>query len=224
MLIKQPNDPSGKIHPAVLDITQTSMSKENIIMSGINSLNLIFCGGFSENKNKHPSTMFTSTPLFYTSPYANYCKEFNYYLLPEELTVDFKSLNHPINLGLYLSGFFETAFPDAVEYTHNDGEKVTCLKQSAKHGNVILVGDVDMLYNNFCVAERKIDGKSSFSMMNNNIDFVLNAIDLLSGDTNIMDIRSRASVERKFTRLEDLYNKTARVYQDKLSQLQKKSP
>ena len=155
---KQPNDPSGKIHPAVLDITQTSMSKENIIMSGINSLNLIFCGGFSENKNKHPSTMFTSTPLFYTSPYANYCKEFNYYLLPEELTVDFKSLNHPINLGLYLSGFFETAFPDAVEYTHNDGEKVTCLKQSAKHGNVILV------YGKFCFF-------GEFDRMDNHEDF-----------------------------------------------------
>lgn len=220
---KQPNDPSGKVHPAVIDITPTSMNKENIVMSGLNSINLIFCGGFSKYKEENfTSSMFTTTPLFYTSPYANYCESFNYYLLPEELTIDFKSLNHPINLGLHLSGFFETAFPDGTGILKKDDSNKNHLKKSLKQGNVILIGDVDMLYNNFCVSERKVNGKSIFSTLNSNIDLVLNSVDYLSGDTDIMAIRARSSVERKFTRLEEIYNEAARTYQDKLSDLQKK--
>lgn len=220
---RSPNDPSGKVHPAVLSITPASMNKDNILMSGLNSLNLIFSGGFTKIRNTtSPSSMFTSTALFYTSSYANYCYGFNYYLSPEELTIDFKSLNHPINLALHLSGFFETAYPEGVGDTQKDGSDKNYLKLSSKQGNVILVGDVDMLFNNFCVAEKKTNGKPIFSMINSNIDFVLNAVDLLSGDTDIMAIRSRSSIERKFTRLEDLYNETARIYQDKLSDLQKK--
>ena len=219
---RSPNDPSGKVHPAVLDITSSSMNKDNIVMSGINSLNLIFSGGFSINKNSSSSNMFTTTPLFYTSSYANYCRGFNYYLSPEELTIDFESLNHPINLAVQLSGFFETAYPEGVGYANDDGANKNYLKHSSKHGNVILVGDVDMLFNNFCVVEKKTNSKPVLSMINSNIDFVLNAVDLLSGDTDVMAIRSRSSIERKFTRLEKLYNETAKIYQDKLSALQKK--
>lgn len=219
---RSPNDPSGKVHPAVLNISSASINKDTLVMSGLNSLNLIFSGGFAKAKNSSSSGMFTSTALFYTYSYANYCKGFNYYLSPEELTIDFKSLNHPINLALYLSGFFETAYPEGVGYAQKDGSDKNYLKQSSKQGNVILVGDVDMLFNNFCVVEKKTNDKPILSMINSNIDFILNTVDLLSGDTDIMAIRSRSSVERTFTRLEDLYNETARIYQNKLSDLQKK--
>jgi hypothetical protein len=79
-----------------------------------------------------------------------------------------------------------------------------------------------MLLNPFCVASQKINDKQVISTINNNIDFVLNAADQLSGDTDVMQIRARSTIDRKFTRLEDIYNKTAKLYQDKLSLLQKK--
>ncbi|HBM17082.1 MAG TPA: hypothetical protein DD381_12170 [Lentisphaeria bacterium] len=215
---RQIGDPSAKVHPGVLNILPGTMAKSDIITAGLNSLNLIFCGGFNKYNDVKSESIITSTALFFTSPYANFCNNFNYYLTPEELTIDFKPLNHPINLGLYLTGFFNSAFPEGIssDTTRNS------IKKSTKQGNVILVGDADMLFNNFCVTESKSGGKTVLSVLNGNIDFVLNSVDFLSGDTDIMSIRSRSSIERKFTRLEELYNQTARIYQDKLSTLQKK--
>jgi ABC-type uncharacterized transport system involved in gliding motility auxiliary subunit len=213
----RPNgNPATKEHPAVLELTQKHMDKNDIIMSGLNKLNLVFTGGFTI-KNSNEKTLTYST-LLHTSPYANYCESFSYYMLPEELMVDFKPLNTPIKLIVKITGFFDTAFPAAV----NNANNKNLLKKSVKQGVVLLSGDANMLLNPFCVASQKINDKQVVSMINNNIDFILNAADQLSGDINIMQIRTRSTIDRKFTKLEDIYNETSKVYQDKLSLLQKK--
>lgn len=210
------DNPTAKEHPAVLELTQENMDKNDIIMSGLNKLNLVFPGGFTiKNSNEKPLTYST---LLHTSPYANYCQGFSYYMLPEELTVDFKPLNTPIKLIIKITGFFDTAFPEKVDSSSTK----SFLRKSVKQGIVLLSGDVNMLFNPFCVASRKINDKQVVSTINNNIDFILNATDQLSGDIDIMQIRTRSAIDRKFTRLEAIYNETAKAYQDKLSLLQKK--
>ncbi len=210
------DNPSAKEHPAILELTQKNMDKNDIIMSGLNRLNLVFPGGFTI-KNSSDKTLAYST-LLSTSPYANYCEGFSYYMIPEELMVNFKPLNTSIKLIVKITGFFDTAFPDEV----NSANRKNFLKKSVKQGVVLLSGDADMLFNPFCVASQKINDKQTVSTINNNIDFILNAADQLSGDVDIMQIRTRSTIDRKFTRLEDIYNTTAKVYQDKLSILQKK--
>lgn len=210
------DNPTTKEHPAILELTQKNMNKSDIIMSGLNKLNLIFTGGFTiRNSNKKNLTY---SILLQTSPYANYCEGFSYYMLPEELMVNFKPLNVPIALIIKITGFFDTAFPEIVNNINNKN----FLKKSVKQGVVLLSGDANMLLNPICVASQKINDKQIISTINNNIDFVLNAADQLSGDTDVMQIRARSTIERKFTRLEDIYNETAKLYQEKLSELQKK--
>ena len=213
---RQPNNPSQKEHPAILELTQKNMDKSDIIMSGLNKLNFVFTGGFTIKNNNEKNLNYST--LLHTSPYANYCEGFSYYMLPEELMVNFKPLNAPIKLIIKITGFFNTAFPDAINNTGNKN----FLKKSLKQGVVLLSGNADMLFNPFCVTSQKINDKQVVSTINNNIDFILNAADQLSGDIDIMQIRARSAIDRKFTRLEDIYNDAARVYQDKLSLLQKK--
>ena len=210
------DNPTTKEHPAVLEFTQKNMDKNDIIMSGLNKLNLVFPGGFTIKKRN--GEKLTYSTLLQTSPYANYCEGFSYYMLPEELMVNFKPLNTPIKLIVKITGFFDTAFPDKV----NSNTNKNFLKKSAKQGVVLLSGDANMLLNPFCVASQKINDKQVVSTINNNIDFVLNAADQLSGDIDIMQIRARSIIDRKFTKFEDIYNETAKIYQDKLALLQKK--
>lgn len=210
------DNPSIKEHPAIIELTQKNMDKNDIIMSGLNKLNLVFAGGFSIINNNEKNLTYST--LLYTSPCTNYCEGFSYYMLPEELMIDFIPLNTPIKLIVKITGFFNTAFPDRIDNTNNKN----FLKKSVKQGIVLLSGDADMLFNPFCVASQNINGKQVVSTINNNIDFILNAADQLSGDIDIMQIRTRSTIDRKFTKLEDIYNETAKIYQSKLSLLQKK--
>ena len=213
---RQLDNPSAKEHPAILELTQKNMDKSDIIMSGLNKLNLVFTGGFTLKSNNKKTLAYST--LLYTSSYANYCEGFSYYMIPEELMVDFKPLNTPIKLIVKITGFFDTAFPDRI----NSPNSKNFLTKSVKQGVVLLAGDSDMLFNPFCVSYQKINDKQVVSTINNNIDFILNAVDQLSGDIDIMQIRTRSTIDRKFTKLEDIHNETARIYQDKLSLLQKK--
>ncbi len=76
----------------------------------------------------------------------------------------------------------------------NDGQ----LTQSVKDGVVVLVGDADMLYDEFCVQAQNILGQTVFLPVNDNLNFGLNTVDYLGGDSDMIGIRCRPAIQRPF--------------------------
>jgi ABC-type uncharacterized transport system involved in gliding motility auxiliary subunit len=148
----------------------------------------------------------------------------------EQIVKDFKSSNKEYDLAVRLTGKFKTAFPDGPpkpakddkEAKEDDQSKVPQLKESKGDGVVILVGDSDMLNDNVCVQVQNFMGYKLVRPMNGNLNLVQSFVEQLSGDNDLISLRSRASLNRPFTRLNEMEAKAGREWEDKLKELEAK--
>lgn len=70
--------------------------------------------------------------------------------------------------------------------------------------NLIVVADTDMLSNAFWVQAREFFGRRFPVPVANNGDFVLNAVENLSGVSDLISLRSRGSALRPFTKIQEM--------------------
>jgi len=143
----------------------------------------------------------------------------------EQIVKDFKPSNVPYALAVRLTGKFKTAFPDgppkpAKEDKDNAQSKEPQLKESNGNGVVILVGDSDMLNDQVCVQVQEILGYRMVRPMNGNLNLVQSFVEQLSGDSALISLRSRASLDRPFTRLREMQANAGREYEAKLKELE----
>ena len=215
------NDPLGKEHPAILNLTANNIDNNDIVMSGLNKLNLIFAGAF----NGDPIKSLTKTILLQTASNSIQINSFTYRLPTSEIMNSFSldKNKKAQELIIRLAGNFVTAFPEGINNKDQTSEKpVTSklLNKSVKPGAVILVSDADMLFNSFCVSMQKVYDRTIINVINSNLGFVTNAADQLSGDLNIINIRTRGAIARNFTRIEKFYDKAKKKYQAKITLLE----
>ncbi len=108
----------------------------------------------------------------------------------------------------------ESAAPKA-EAPKDDG---TVKESSNSEGRVILFADADMLYDAFCVQQDPMTG--GLVAMNSNLPLMLNAVEVLSGGGDLLKVRSRASTQRPFTKMDELRENVEKDFRPKLKSLQ----
>lgn len=118
-------------------------------------------------------------------------------------------------LAVRISGKMKTAFPegkpkeeavdkDVKEKTEAIKEEAAPLKESVQSVNVILVSDVDFLSNRFSVNVMNLFGNTIVTPINDNINFLYNSLESLSGNKSLTAIRSRGKFTRPFTRVAEI--------------------
>lgn len=95
------------------------------------------------------------------------------------------------------------------------------LKESEKPTTVLLVADVDLLYDAFTVQEMNLFGTRVHQPMNDNINFFVNAVDNLAGSADLAKIRSRGRYDRPFDRVIALQRQAQEKWLVKERSLQK---
>ena len=75
---------------------------------------------------------------------------------------------------------------------------------STDAANIILVGDVDILSDRLWVQQQNFLGQVLATAFANNVDFLVNALDNLSGSADLIGIRARGTYTRPFTRVQEL--------------------
>src|SRR5436190_11783055 len=162
------------------------------------------------------------------------------------LLTGFKSDDTRYTLAARISGPVETAFPDGPPKAAPaipdqpakpdeppkpaDGAPAPdFLRKSVQPINVVVVADTDMLDDRFWADTRDFFGRRVIVPFANNADFVANAIEVLAGGEDLVDLRSRGSSARPFTVVEQIqraaderYAAEQRALQDKLKQTQQK--
>ncbi len=94
------------------------------------------------------------------------------------------------------------------------------MKESKSDGVVILVGDTDMLNDQVCVQVQNFMGYKLVRPVNGNLNFMQSLVEQLSGDNDLISLRSRASLNRPFTRLNEMEAKAGKEWQAKLKELE----
>jgi ABC-type uncharacterized transport system involved in gliding motility auxiliary subunit len=187
-------------------------------------------------------------PLVTTSPDATKIPVDKVAPLPDVagLLTGFKSDHTRYTLAARISGPVETAFPDGPpkpapakpdEPAKPDDPPKPAdttppsgfLRRSAQPINVVVIADTDMLDDRFWADTRDFFGRRVTVPFANNADFVANAIEVLAGGEDLVDLRSRGSSARPFTVVEEIqraaderYAAEQRALQDKLKQTQQK--
>ena len=154
---------------------------------------------------------------------------------PGELLNGFKATGMQYTVAARLEGPLKSAFPDGPpkppegrEAPVDDKLKVEH-KASTDSANLVLVGDVDMLSDRLWAQVQNFLGQRLVNAFANNGDFVINALDNLSGSADLIGLRSRATYSRPFTTVDKLrrdadakFRETEKELQAQLSDTERK--
>jgi ABC-type uncharacterized transport system involved in gliding motility auxiliary subunit len=135
-----------------------------------------------------------------------------------------------------MTGPLTTAFPDGKPQEtipNSEGEALIEASSQAsdnhtasiENANIILMGDVDFLSDRLWVQKQNFLGQQLTTAFASNGDFVINALDNLSGSAELIGIRARGTYSRPFTRVEALrreadaqFRQTEQVLQAELAE------
>ena len=181
-------------HLGIIGIGQDGLSQDDVATSGLNLVNLAFAGHITGRKD----AVAKITPLIRSSDKAG--------LIPIEklamasdpalLRTDFAPTGERYTLAARLGGKLPSAFP-------TDG-KPGHIAVASEPVNVLLVADADLLADRLWVQTQDVLGQRLSTAFANNADLVVNALDNLLGSSDLIGIRSRATFQRPFTRVQDL--------------------
>lgn len=209
-------------NPAWLALTPEGINQKDVVTSEIDSLWLPTVGAFTGT----PASGLKETVLLHSSKDAELVDAMMAGMGGQAVMSGFKPDGKIHDLAIRLTGKFKTAFPDG-EPGDDSGKTNSVasaadhsLKQSKADTTVVLVGDSDMLADDFSL--RKMD--SPFGQMvtalNANLDFAENLVEQMAGDSDLIGLRSRGSMSRPFTRIKHLEAAAEATGQEKINELQ----
>jgi gliding motility-associatede transport system auxiliary component len=145
-----------------------------------------------------------------------------YDLTGEQILKNFNAAGVEYPLAIELTGKFKTAFPDGppTEDTNAVAKTAPSLKESQGTNTVILVGDSDMLSDQFALREVNTIFGSMAMSLNNNLSFAQNAVGQMAGNSDLIAMRSRGVENRPFTVIKKMEAAAEMQYQSKIKELQ----
>lgn len=208
-------------HVGLLGVTAAQLDQGDVTTADLESINV----GTAGSLKVAAADGLTFEPLIESSDMAALMPVSRFSFLPDPsaLLQGFKATGEKYVIAGRLSGKLNSAFPDGppepvkaarddagtdtdAEST-KDGEsqgKPAHLTESSQPANVIIVADVDLLSDRMWVQTQNFFGQQVASAFADNGTFVTNALDNLSGSNDLIDVRSRATSARPFTRVEEL--------------------
>jgi len=131
---------------------------------------------------------------------------------PAQLLVGYQPSTENYVIAGRLQGKFATAFPERKDEGHLDAAK--------DDGQIILVADTDLLTDRLWVQIQPFFGQKIMNAFANNGDFFVNAVDNLTGSSDLISIRGRATSQRPFTTVEDMKRAAEENFRGKEQELQ----
>ncbi|PWU10667.1 MAG: hypothetical protein C5B50_24980 [Verrucomicrobia bacterium] len=206
-------------HPAI--------SRDDVATSQINNVWVPLCGAFTGT----PKDGLKETVLLESSTDSQLVDAMLANISAQNITKEFKPSGVNYKLGIRLTGKFKTAFPngkpedkkdDKAAADKKDEKKVDdSLKECKTDNAVVLFGDADMLYDPFTVRKIGTPFGQFATLMNANLTLAQNVVEQMSGDSNLIAVRSRATISRPFDKvLADKEKKARERYQAEINRLE----
>ena len=217
-------------YPAWLSLD--SLSSDSPVTAQLNSMLLIEAGDFQLAEGSEHEL----TPLVVSSDRSDrLTASILSFSTPETLLRQINPTGQVRTLAGIVRGKFKTAFPDGkpIEETDpGDGEddsdrpsivlpeREKGLTESVGTSTVALVADTDFLADQFSVQRYPFFGLSAFSPINDNLSFVSNIAEFLTGSDDLISLRGKGTAVRPFRVVEELEMKAQQSYQDEYEELQ----
>ena len=193
-----------------LQLRRQSLSPDDIVTSELELMRVSSAGALRPLEGSAT----TLTPLIATTPNSMLFPEAEIRAgpAPAKLLEEFTPSGEVKVMAARLAGPVTTAFPDGPpppeDGAEADAEPREHLNRSAAPVNLIVVADTDMLDDSHVANERG-------DPVSNNADFVMNALENLTGGVDLSALRGRGFSFRPFTKIEEMEAAARATYQEK---------
>lgn len=247
-LALQVGSPSGQPvrHLGILQLTDQNLTRDNPIVSQLETVHLSSAGYITrvEDAATEMAALMTSTE--YAMPIV--ASKLDMMQDPRGLAMGFAPTGERYVLAAAIRGEVETAFPDGVpisetgaadeddgadeasdaaeeqgsaaESAASDAKPLEYLKRSRQPINVVIVADTDVLSDRLWVQIRQFFGQNVASPFADNGDFFFNAVDMLTGSSDLISIRGQGRYFRPFTVVKAMQREAEARFRDVEQDLQ----
>ncbi len=226
LAIRQPTRQNQRPEPIIgfLELTDRCFNEETAMTGSVNTVRMLFSGVLKETESAENEGV-TVTPLISTTDRGNDWSVSNPFELrmmdPGRLMRRFSEGSEPVYMGYLVTGKLKSAFPDGikieVESAEEDGgkgeepeegeqadepkfEQVTGLTESNGESAVTVFADVDFI-SDMIAYQQSIFGKMAVA---DNSALLLNAVEDMTGSTDLINIRSRGNFKRPFVVVDEI--------------------
>jgi ABC-type uncharacterized transport system involved in gliding motility auxiliary subunit len=208
---------------------ENCFTRDNVITAELNQVRFLFSGvlkaAAEPNQPKDAGPKIERTPLVRTSSKGNIFSVSGPYELmfldPSSLMRKFTDGTEPMVMSYLLTGRFKSSFPNGIDVEvaassddstgapkdPNDPnapktttKHVTGLTEAKEDGAVVVFSDVDFISDNMAY-QSSFFGKM---VVGDNSALLLNAVDDLSGSSDLVSIRSRGNFKRPFVVVDEI--------------------
>ncbi len=200
-------------NPMWLSAQAAAFNQDNLITANLESMLLPVAGSIESL----PDTPYTVEPLVQSSPNNAQVDAFAHNMDVRAIRRDFKPTDTVRNLAVRISGKFKTAFPEGRPAAEPDADQTPTeadisgeqelLTEAQSEGVIVVVADSDLLYDGYYLSQQNLLGFTISNIFNDNLNFLLNTCEMLTGNPALIAIRSRGTFERPFTRVQALERK-----------------
>jgi ABC-type uncharacterized transport system involved in gliding motility auxiliary subunit len=196
--------------PAILGFVKSDLSPSDVVTANLDTINVSSAGYFALAKGSR----YTLTPLIQTSDDAMPVDSSRVKFLPDPTVLlnGYTPSRERYVIAGRLEGQFTSAFPNRKDAGH--------IAQAKDKGEIILVADTDLLSDRMWVQVQPFFDQKIMNAFANNGDFFINAVDNLTGSSDLISIRGRATSQRPFTVVEDMKRAAEQNSRGKEQQLQ----
>lgn len=213
----------GRAQPTMLTIDRSSINQDEPITASLEMIQMLTTGAFSfEDKSNLKTEV-----LLESSSNASLISQDDADKSRTASLTNFQTDGNKQVLGFRLTGRFASAFPNGKPKAPEDPAKKEApaeqeakkeeeakeehLKESTTDGVVFVFGDADMEYDIFAF-ESDPSGQIIPMYRNSNIPLLLNTVELLTGGSELIEVRSRGVIRRPFTKMQDLRSQVEEQY------------
>jgi ABC-type uncharacterized transport system involved in gliding motility auxiliary subunit len=224
-------------HPGIIGATDQAIDSDDIITAELETVNVSAAGYLSLNDQ----SSLLMQPLISSSDGAEAVESmlFQFSQDPQALFDQFDGNGAARVIAARLSGPIKTAFPEgrpaSVENPEPGSQPVANddspehLLESVIDTQMVVVADVDFLSDRLWVQVQDFFGQRIPSAFADNGNFVINALDNLTGSADLISVRSRGTANRPFTLVEEMrvsaeaqYRETEQSLQTELTGLEQR--
>ena len=220
--VQTSTDPRNPVesYPIWLHLGTANFDSKDQITSSLQSLNLASTGALFPLA--HATTTFS--PLITSTSQSSLLDAMAVKLNPhpQDLMAEVQPTGERYVIAARISGPAKTAFPAGPPGVPADALKKAPpqIKASAGPINVVIMADSDIFDDRFWVRIENLYGHRLAAPFADNAAFVLNAVENLTGSSDLISLRTRATNNRPFTVVQDLQAHAQAQFQQEADALQ----
>jgi ABC-type uncharacterized transport system involved in gliding motility auxiliary subunit len=192
--------------PVWISARGEAFSESDVVTSRLERMLFPMAGAIKEAKD----SPYEFEPMILSGKNAALIEVFKANFGAAAIRRDFIGAGERLNIVARVRGKFKSIYPSGPPKEEKSSSKSTedpakdHLKAGKDTATLIIVADADMLADEFYVRRSRVLGFAISKVFNDNLNFLSNACEILTGSDDLIGLRSRGSFERPFTSVLEL--------------------